>query len=83
MSRTLDSVTSLTTALRYTRFDTPVTYNHAYNVSQLTEQHGEYLKALKRWANDYLNIQFSAQIGYNMAVDMVSPDIRTSLLRRG
>ncbi|KAH8897356.1 secreted protein [Thozetella sp. PMI_491] len=38
----------------------------------LTEQYGEYLDALRTWANDYLNVKFSAQPGYNMAVDMQS-----------
>lgn len=39
---------------------------------QLTEQYGEYLDALTSWAHDYLDIRFSSQVGYNMAVDMVS-----------
>jgi hypothetical protein len=39
---------------------------------QLTELYGEYLQALREWANSYLDIQFSAQVSYNMAMDMVS-----------
>lgn len=31
----------------------------------------EYLEALDRWANESLGIQWSSQVGYNMAVDMV------------
>jgi hypothetical protein len=41
-------------------------------ISQLAEMYGEYLEALTEWANSYLNIQFSAQVSYNMAMDMVS-----------
>jgi hypothetical protein len=35
--------------------------------------YGEYLDALTGWANEVLDIQFSAQVGYNMPVDMVRP----------
>lgn len=33
--------------------------------------YGDYLNALTQWANDLLNLQFSAQVSYNMAMDMV------------
>ena len=34
---------------------------------------------MKKWANDYLGVQFSSQVGYNMAVDMVSsPPLRAN-----
>ncbi|EFX01772.1 secreted protein [Grosmannia clavigera kw1407] len=36
----------------------------------LTEGYMEYLEALDRWANESLGIQWSSQVGYNMAVDM-------------
>ncbi|KAJ5605313.1 secreted protein [Penicillium lagena] len=36
----------------------------------LTEGYAEYVEALTQWANAYLDIQWSSQIGYNMAVDM-------------
>lgn len=39
--------------------------------TKLTELYGEYLTALTEWANDKLDIQFSAQVSYNMAMDMV------------
>ncbi|OCL07765.1 hypothetical protein AOQ84DRAFT_408338 [Glonium stellatum] len=38
----------------------------------LTELYGEYLTTLANWANDYLNVQFSAQVSYNLAMDMQS-----------
>jgi len=34
--------------------------------------YGDYLKALSDWENNYLDLQFSAQVSYNMAMDMVS-----------
>jgi hypothetical protein len=33
--------------------------------------YGEYLTALTQWANENLDIQFSSQVSYNMAMDMV------------
>jgi hypothetical protein len=44
---------------------------------QLTELYGEYLTALTKWANSALDIQFSAQVSYNMAMDMVSNSFGT------
>lgn len=44
---------------------------------QLTELYGEYLTALTEWANSALDIQFSAQVSYNMAMDMVSNSFGT------
>ena len=38
--------------------------------STLTDLYGEYLSALNTWTEQYLNIQYSAQISYNMAMDM-------------
>ncbi|ERS95284.1 hypothetical protein HMPREF1624_08161 [Sporothrix schenckii ATCC 58251] len=38
----------------------------------LTEGYGEYLEALRTWSRTYLNVDWSSQIGYNMAVDMQS-----------
>ncbi len=82
MSRIMDTATSPTTEPRYGCTGAPVVCTMLMPVSQLTEQHGEYLDALNSWADDYLNIQFSAQIGYNMAVDMVSPITGIPLLCR-
>ncbi|KAL2004612.1 hypothetical protein VTN00DRAFT_3348 [Thermoascus crustaceus] len=36
----------------------------------LAELYAEYLTALNSWAEEYLDIQFSAQVSYNMAMDM-------------
>lgn len=41
--------------------------------------YGDYLKALTKWSNDYLNVQFSAQVSYNMAMDMVSHHLGDNL----
>ncbi|KAH8674181.1 secreted protein [Xylariales sp. PMI_506] len=38
----------------------------------LTEGYGEYISTLNTWANEYLDIQYSCQVGYNMAVDIQS-----------
>ncbi|KAL9068938.1 MAG: hypothetical protein Q9157_006341 [Trypethelium eluteriae] len=36
----------------------------------LTDLYGEYLGALNSWAEQYLDVQYSAQISYNLAMDM-------------
>ncbi|KAL9067682.1 MAG: hypothetical protein Q9157_006735 [Trypethelium eluteriae] len=33
--------------------------------------YGTYLQTLTKWANDYLDLQFSAQVSYNLAMDML------------
>ncbi|RYC81627.1 hypothetical protein BFJ63_vAg15487 [Fusarium oxysporum f. sp. narcissi] len=38
------------------------TLGHLYNI---------YLKTLNRWANEYLDVQFSAQPAYNLPIDML------------
>ncbi|CAK7218393.1 hypothetical protein SBRCBS47491_003494 [Sporothrix bragantina] len=43
----------------------------AYRLT-LTQGYGEYLDALQKWAQSYLGVAWSSQIGYNMAVDMQS-----------
>ena len=40
--------------------------------STLTSLYQEYLIAMRDWTHDYLGLQFSAQVGYNLPVDMVS-----------
>ncbi|KAI9687503.1 MAG: hypothetical protein M1822_002113 [Bathelium mastoideum] len=37
----------------------------------LTDLYGEYLSAFNSWAEQYLNVQYSAQISYNLAMDML------------
>ena len=39
---------------------------------QLTAQYHKYLSGLNTWAEKYLGLQFSAQISYNLPMDMVS-----------
>ena len=36
----------------------------------LTNLYGMYLDTLESWAEDYLNLQFSAQVSYNLPMDM-------------
>ena len=38
--------------------------------STLTDLYAEYISSLNSWANQYLNVQYSAQVSYNMAMDM-------------
>ncbi|KAI9668279.1 MAG: hypothetical protein M1821_001099 [Bathelium mastoideum] len=38
----------------------------------LTSLYGTYVETLNQWAQDYLNLQFSAQISYNLAMDMLA-----------
>ncbi|KAI9692010.1 MAG: hypothetical protein M1820_009585 [Bogoriella megaspora] len=38
--------------------------------STLTDLYGEYLGTLNNWSNGYLNMQYSAQVSYNLAMDM-------------
>ncbi|KAJ4296362.1 hypothetical protein N0V90_006407 [Kalmusia sp. IMI 367209] len=40
--------------------------------STLTSLYKEYLATLSDWAQDYLGLDFSAQVGYNLPVDMLS-----------
>lgn len=38
----------------------------------LTKSYKEYLAYIRDWSESYLNMQFSAQVGYNLPVDMLS-----------
>ena len=40
--------------------------------STLTGLYQEYLTTLKHWTHEYLGMEFSAQVGYNLPVDMLS-----------
>ncbi|KAI9714496.1 MAG: hypothetical protein M1820_000457 [Bogoriella megaspora] len=37
----------------------------------LTNLYGFYVEALNQWHHDYLDVQFSAQVSYNLAMDML------------
>lgn len=40
--------------------------------TQLAKQYQQYLSTLSAWARDYLGLKFSAQVSYNLPMDMVS-----------
>ncbi|KXH42586.1 hypothetical protein CSIM01_09548 [Colletotrichum simmondsii] len=40
--------------------------------STMTSLYKEYLTAMGDWVHDYLGLEFSAQVGYNLPVDMLS-----------
>ncbi|KAJ9499406.1 hypothetical protein H2202_004989 [Exophiala xenobiotica] len=42
------------------------------DVSKLAKQYHAYLTGLNEWAEQYLDLQFSAQISYNMPMDMLA-----------